>query len=110
MGSVCQSCRSPPNAWHNQVCRIAFLCQTADHSPLRPAFFWLFKMNASYGSPTCSPHAETCKCEMWSWGTNVLAFQFHPEMPKEMALEKIHPALTQIGRLNAEEQEGELKS
>uniref|UniRef100_A0A7S3R5G0 Glutamine amidotransferase domain-containing protein n=1 Tax=Dunaliella tertiolecta TaxID=3047 RepID=A0A7S3R5G0_DUNTE len=41
---------------------------------------------------------------MWRYGSNVLAFQYHPELHPLMALEKIHPTMSSIGRLDEAEQ------
>ncbi|GBG00273.1 hypothetical protein Rsub_12999 [Raphidocelis subcapitata] len=45
----------------------------------------------------------TAANEMWCLGDRVLAFQFHIEFDGPIAMEKIHPALTDNGRLSPAE-------
>ncbi|KAF5843826.1 class I glutamine amidotransferase-like protein [Dunaliella salina] len=52
----------------------------------------------------------TAAVEMWRYGSNVLAFQYHPELHPSMALEKIHPAVSSIGRLDEIEQRESARS
>eukprot|EP00983_Pelagomonas_calceolata_P121366 1160793-Pelagomonas_calceolata.AAC.4 len=52
----------------------------------------------------CLAKSGTAAVEMWRYGSNVLAFQYHPELHPLMALEKIHPTMSSIGRLDEAEQ------
>lgn len=44
--------------------------------------------------------SDTAVHEMWALGPNVLAFQFHPELPGTLAHEKIWSAVSANGRLS----------
>jgi hypothetical protein len=44
--------------------------------------------------------AGTAGCEMWAMGDRALAFQFHPEMPAQLAEEKIWCGGGRSGRGN----------
>jgi GMP synthase-like glutamine amidotransferase len=47
--------------------------------------------------------SPTAPYELWSWGTNVLASQFHIEFDEPLVLDKIWTSLTNVGRLTAQQ-------
>lgn len=49
--------------------------------------------------------SPTAPFELWCWGTNVLASQFHIEFDESLVLDKIWTSLTDVGRLNAQQSE-----
>mmetsp|Transcript_5733 Transcript_5733/g.15318 ORF Transcript_5733/g.15318 Transcript_5733/m.15318 type:complete len:286 (-) Transcript_5733:531-1388(-) len=81
--------------------------QEGEGGPLVP-----FKFVESHGEcvtalppgSQCLAKSGTAAVEMWRYGSNVLAFQYHPELHPLMALEKIHPTMSSIGRLDEAEQ------
>jgi GMP synthase-like glutamine amidotransferase len=47
--------------------------------------------------------SPTAPYELWCWGSNVLASQFHIEFDESLVLDKIWTSLTDVGRLNAQQ-------
>lgn len=49
--------------------------------------------------------SPTAANELWAWGPNILASQFHVEFDEPMVLQKIWTTLKDVGRLDAQQAE-----
>jgi len=47
--------------------------------------------------------SPTAPYELWSWGDNVLASQFHLEFDEPLVVDKIWTRLTDVGRLDSQQ-------
>jgi GMP synthase-like glutamine amidotransferase len=50
--------------------------------------------------------SPTARNELWSWGPNILASQFHVEFDEPLVLQKIWATLKDVGRLDDQQAEG----
>jgi hypothetical protein len=80
--------------------------------PLSSSLFCLFKCLPLYlqvlqlpPGATLLATSPTAVNELWCWGPNILASQFHVEFDEPLVLEKIWASLKDIGRLDAQQAE-----